>query len=66
MINPCIYLLPLRGIRREDFRAVAELLRSSYQVLRSGLAPLGIGVLYQTATPVTDEHQQVLGLVPWE
>lgn len=61
-----MYLLPVRGQRGSDIKSAIQLLREAYQVLKSGLAPLNLGFIYQTATPVHEADQETLGLIPWE
>ena len=56
-------MLPFRG---RETKAAIQLLREAYQVLKSELAPLNLGFIYQTATPVREDDQQALGLIPWE
>lgn len=62
---PFLYLLPTRGVHPYDVKAAIELLRENYKVVRSGLAPLWIGFIYETATPITALHAETLGVVPW-
>lgn len=46
-------------------RAAVALLRECYHVLKFGLAPFGVGLIYLTANPVSVEDQKVLGVIPW-
>ncbi len=58
------YLVPGKmGVM--NAKAAMDLLRESYHVIKTGPAPMGIGLLCEVSTAVTLEHQEVLGLLPW-
>lgn len=59
-----LYLLPAR-LRFQDARAAALLLRECYGVLRCGVAPMGLGILYETSRSIPTEEQDTLCIVPW-
>lgn len=58
------FLVPARmGVK--DGGAVVQLLRECYGVVKGGLAPMGIGLIYETVKPVPACDQRVLGIIPW-
>ncbi len=59
-----LYFIP-RNTRLLDSRAVVELLRECYGVVRAGIAPLGIGLLYETVKPIPTDEQETLGIFVW-
>lgn len=59
-----LYFVP-RRTRFADARALIELLRECYGVVRAGIAPLGIGLIYETARPIPKDEQETLGIFVW-
>lgn len=58
------YFIPRRTPVHEA-RAAILLLRECYGPAQSSLAPLGIGLVVLTSTPVPKEFEETLGITVW-
>lgn len=61
-----LWLVMSHGQTLLEARAAVDLLKEVYGATCRGLAPHGLGLVYQTKRPVTPEDAGVLGVVPFE
>ncbi len=61
-----IYFLSTAGVSLRNIRAAISLIRECYPVVHASLCPYLPGLIYETATPVSDLDKGALGLVDWQ
>ena len=59
-----IYLVLCRSNLR-DFKAAVELIRECFGAESRGIAPMNMGLLYVTRTPLSEDDMETLGIVPF-
>ena len=59
-----MYLVPV-SMGLHNGRACVDLIRECYGIVKGGLAPLLIGLIYETAKPIPEDEQRTLGVLPW-